>query len=338
MKKIKVSLLYAHIKKAIERGTEIVNLPESNATKKSIKSMGLIDLRQGSRVSDIEVIHTTLNKRIGLINNFIVVNKLENIEVKNNNITQGEYIIIPTINGLVQLKTILENYVKNNQANKEKQVYFKIIATEGEAQEGDNNPDDFSTASGVSQMSYVSGTTGTTYEESTIVTLHRQEKENLNSEIQRLNAEIETITQNAANEKQLLEQSVADLTRDYQVLQSQKTTQDAEIKNLNTQITNLNNQKAQQTTQVNNLNRQLSQANSQKQSLQNHLTAANNNYNQYYNLYNQVRNTSQSIVLDVTNTYTHNVELGIMRPNLITIHGVTVTPVTGSFTIRNVTM
>ncbi len=277
MKKIKIKLLQQHIKKAIATGTEIANLPDSNATKRSIKSMGSISLAQGSMVSDIEVIDTTSRKRIGLINNFIVVNKADNSEVENNNVAQGEYIVLPTINGLTQLQTILENYI--NQTNKEREVYFKIIATEGQVQEGENAPDDFSTASGVSQMSYVSGTTRSTYEESTIVTLHREEVESLKAEIQRLNAQIETITQNAASEKQLLETQIADLTRNHQILQSQKTTQDIEISNLNTQlsqktqqITNINNQLTQKNTQVKNLTTQLNQANSQKQSLQNQVT------------------------------------------------------------------
>ena len=103
MKKIKIKLLYAHIKKIITGNVETHDLPEGNATKKSLKSMGLINLDQNSSISDIEIIDTTPNKRIGLIGDFTVLDKGNNALIENDNLPQGEYM------GLLQSDLRSEN-------------------------------------------------------------------------------------------------------------------------------------------------------------------------------------------------------------------------------------
>ena len=285
MKKIKIKLLYAHIKKIITAAVEVYNLPEGNATKKSLKSMGLINLAQNSSISDIEIIDTTPNRRIGLIGDFAVLDKGINELIENDNLPQGDYIAMPTLKGLIQLKTILENYVRNNKPYEEREVYFKIIATEGQAQIAEDFADDLSNVSGFSQLGNISNASfagGTTQDTTALTEQHQAAVNELNTQITILTQDRDQKVIEAAQEKQNSEERLAQLTAEFQNLQLQKGHKDTEITNINTQLAqktqqlaNANNQLIQKNTQVTNANNQVNQITAQKNAIQGQLNNAN---------------------------------------------------------------
>lgn len=280
MKKIKIKLLLAHINKIMTSGTETHDLPETNAAKKFLKSMGeVITYSDDTSISDIEVVDIASKKRIGLINAFTVLDKNTNAVIGNNDLEQGEYIALPKLEGLKQLEITLTTYVNNNNpAYKEREVGFKVITSSSQSQIVPDIPDTVSNISGYSQLSNMSNLSfagGIVQDTSALITTHQGEVSVLNAQITALREECDQLKVDSRNQEQLLKDQIAQLTADLNSAQLQKANKENEVNSLNTQLNNANNQSNQKTAQINNLTNQLTQANTQKNNIQNQLNNVN---------------------------------------------------------------
>jgi DNA repair exonuclease SbcCD ATPase subunit len=218
--------------------------------------------------------------------------KDNNTEVENDSLPQGQYIAIPTLNGLFQLKTTLENYVQNNDPYKEREVYFKIIATEGQAQIAEDFADDLSNASGFSQLGNISNASfagGTTQDSTALAEMHQAAVNELNTQITILTQDRDQKVIDAVQEKQNLEHTIheKDVTLEQirQELEAQKnlvnqkqteiaqkvTLAQNETNRANTVLAEKNQLQTQMQGQINNVNAQLAQKSTQITQLQNQL-------------------------------------------------------------------